>query len=166
MNGQSDYSRRKGAALLLILLLGIAIGLIIYFGRFGKGGKSYVEQTIEAKKRAKRTATAADLSSIYKSMLVQASVNDGEFPRTAEELVRQAGIPSGYVWVSSRPFEDHLMTYVGGQNQSFPSSNILMYQSVVGDEGTCLVLRLGGQIVRLSPEQVRAGLDQTQKYLD
>jgi len=161
-----DYSRARGAALLLVLLLAVAIGLIVYFARTGKDGKSYVEQTIETKKRAKRVVTAVDLSSIYKSMLVVASMNDGKFPQTPEELVRQADIPSGYVWIPSRPFEDHLMTYVGGQDQTMPQSNILMYQSVVGDDGRSLVLYLDGRIERLTPQQVRAGLDRTQEYLD
>lgn len=161
------YSRRTGfGAMLLVLLLTIAIALILYFGKFGGGGQSYVQKNLSAKERAKHLAIDANLSSIHRSLQVYAAGNEGKFPATPEILAREANLPQGFILLPSRPDQEHFAIYVSGQSQSMPASNILIYQAEVGNDGSCQVLRLGGQIERLSPDQVREALDQTQRSLN
>jgi len=150
--------------MLLILLLAVAIGLALYFLRADKSG-SYARQTIKSKDRAEIVTGAADLVSVYKSMQIYASMNDGKFPESPEELIRAASLPRGLVFTPSRPFDDHQYIYLGGQDESMPASNILLYQANMTPGGKCQVLRLNGQVEMLTYEQVRAAIDRTTAHL-
>jgi len=150
-------------ALLLVPLLAVAIGLVIYFVGFG-GRKSYVETVGGSKKHAERTLEGVKLAGVYR-VLQQYAADNGKFPPTPQELIRAASLPPGYVFDPTRPSDDHLWIYLGGQNESMPPSNVLIYEAKPRRDGTRRVLRLGGQVEALPYEQVQAAIEQTKKYL-
>jgi len=154
--------RRHGAAgaLLLVVLVTIAIIALIYFGNFG--GKSYVQTTVDSKEHAREVVGQVNLASLYASLRIYAAANDGKFPPTPEELVKAISLPKGYIFLVSKPADDGLMTYVGRQSESMPAENILLYESVVGSDGGCTVLRLDGKVERLTAEGVREVLSEMQ----
>ena len=46
-----------------------------------------------------------------------------------------------------------------------PASNVLIHEATPRRDGTCRVLRLGGQVEALPYEQVEAAIERTKKYL-
>jgi hypothetical protein len=51
--------------------------------------------------------------------------------------------------------------YIPGQNGGMSPANILVYESKPVHEGRCSVLRLGGQLELLTPEELQLALEQT-----
>jgi hypothetical protein len=149
----------------LVLVLAVAIILLLYFFR-SKGRPSYIETTLGAKERAEEQISKMDLVSIHKSLLIYALANDGKFPDTPEELTIEAGLPRYYIFLPSRPAEDHVAVYIAGQNESMPGSNILIYQAQMPPDGTCLVLRLNGDIEALTAEEIADAVHETLKHVD
>jgi len=150
-------------ALLLVPLLAVAIGLVIYFGRFG-GRKSYVETVLDSKKQAQEKLQQTSLAGLYRFLQQYAAAADGKFPATAQDLAREASLPSGVLF-TGRPLEEHKYIYLGGQDESMPPGNLLIYEAAARRDGTCEVLRLGGQVELLTAQQVRDAIAETQKYL-
>ena len=166
MPASVNGNRRGGyGAALLIVLLAVAIILVIYFARGGPSSPSYVETTLKAKERAKEVVSATDLASVYRTLRVYSAGHDGKFPDTPEEVIIETGLPSDYLYKPSQPQAEHTAVYVAGQDEAMPATNILIYQDSLGKDGTCLVLRLGGQAEYLTAEQARAAMEDTARSL-
>ena len=165
MESRASCRRRGFAGVLLVVLVAVVIIAILYFGKWGKS-KTYIETTIGAKNRAEDVTGSVNLSAVYKSLQIYALGNEGKFPETPEELSIEANLPRGYVWLPSKPAQESLTVYVAAQDQSMPATNILMYESVLGSDGMCMVLRLGGAVEKLTLEQVRAAVAETRKHIE
>ena len=159
-------SRTGGGAALLVVLLAILIVAIIYFGRFGKDGKSYVETLIDTKQAAKDTVTTGELSSLYKELLVYVMTNDDKFPPTKKDIMRESPIARKYLRDpdpnSRRP---RFFYYIEGQDMSMPASNVLIWEERPGRDDACHVLRISGQVDFLPIDQIDLALDATEEAI-
>lgn len=157
-------SRRRGlAGVLLLVLLAVGIITLLYFGKWGS--KSYVETTLDAREHASEVTAGVNLSSVYRSLQIYALGHDGKYPETPEELMIEANLPKGYVQLPSKPDQESLTVYIGGQGESMPASNILIYESVLDGDGMCTVLRVDGTVERFSAEQVQVAVAETRGYI-
>jgi hypothetical protein len=157
--------RSGGYVGLLLLLITVAIILILYFSASGPGGKSYVEQTQSAREQAEAVTSNVNLDSVWKSIRIYAAANDEKFPKTPEELIRAAGLPDGFLFCPSRPKDPYQFIYIGGQNDSMPPANVLIYQAATPPGGQCQVLRLDGRMELLSYQEAAAAINKTASYV-
>ena len=152
------HRSRGGYIGLLALLAVIAIILIVYFARSG-GEKSYVETTIEAKKQAETVTQRINLIGIHRAIQQYAAVNDGRYPTSVEELSEAVSLPWEYLHAAEG--EKALLTYIPGQGESSPPTNVLLYESTPGADGKHQVLLAGGRVALMTADELRGALNNT-----
>lgn len=145
---------RGGYIGLLALLVVIAIGLFLYFGR--SGGKSYTETTLEKREVVKETVSRIDLTNLYRDLKIQAMMRDGAFPPDEETLLEESGIAAELR--SKARGAGGAFRYVGGQNESSPATNVLAYVTGPDDESAVLVLYVNGNVGQLSAFELENAL--------
>ena len=145
----------------MVVLLALLIVGIIYFGRFGKGKKSYVETVLDTKQTAKDTVTLVELANLHKELLVYLMTNDDKFPPTKTDIMRESPIARKYLRQRD-PNSPRFFNYIGGQDTSMPASNVLIWEERPGTDDLCHVLRINGQVNFLSPDDVDLAIDATQ----
>ena len=151
------------AGLMLIPLLAVAIILIIYFYPTGESGKSYTEHLIDSREVARKTVERANLAGIHRAMKQFAMMNEDKFPASKDQLASECGVPRD-IFADESPTGTGI-EYIPSQNDRMPKSNILLYEPEPRRDGTSQVLRLGGQVEMLTPEQLKTALEQTRKHI-
>ena len=143
-------------ALVFLVLIGLGIRWIIK--NMGQASEQYTQTMIETKYTAETVKCQTNLRAISQNIQIYAISNEG-FPSSLQELVQWSG--------NTRLFEcpspdGGKYVYVPGQNSRMSPANIILYEPEPVHDGRCSVLRLGGQIELLTPEELQQALAQTQ----
>jgi hypothetical protein len=138
--------------LVLVLLLGLAVWWVIK--SMTEAGQQYGEAMVDARHQAFAVTCQANMRTIWQNLHLYAAANGG-LPVSRDALVEWSG--------NSRLFrcpapEGPEYIFIPGQTRDMPGSNILFYESEAVHEGRCTVLRLGGQIELLTPEELKIAL--------
>ncbi len=146
----NNFYRRSGfVGLLVVLLIVIVIGLVLYFLRPEDSQKGYVETVVESKESAAEVVDLVNLTSIHRALQQYAIVNDGKFPESTDQLVREISLQRKlFERSANQPF----LVYIPGQDESMPKSNVLIFQ--VNPSGISSVLLLGGSVEKLTAAQL------------
>jgi hypothetical protein len=101
------------------------------------------------------------MRAIFQNIQMYALSNDS-YPSSQQELVQWSGNTRLFQCSSTGGGE---YVYIPGQNSRMSPANILLYEPEPVHDGRCSVLRLGGQIELLTPEELQQALAQTQAAL-
>ena len=135
----------------------IALAVLWVIKNMGQAGQQYTEGMIKTKYTAITVKCQMNLRAIGQNIQMYA-ISNGSFPPSLEVLIEFSG--STQLFECPDP-EGGRNVYIPGQNSSMPPTNILLYETRPVHDGRCSVLRLGGQIELLSPEQVKQAVAQT-----
>ncbi len=166
---KSINSRRAdlhGGTIINLLFAMIFLGLIGWgiwwvIKSFGQAGEQYTQTMINTKFTAETVKCQTNLRTIAQNIQIYALSNEG-FPPSLEDLVQWSG--STQLFKCPSP-DAGKYVYVPGQNSGMSPANVLLYESKPVHDGRCSVLRLGGQIELLTPEELQQALAQTQASL-
>ena len=146
-------------ALIVLGLIGLGIRWIVK--NLGQAGQQYTQTMIDTTYTAETVKCQTNMRAIAQNIQIYALGNEG-FPSSLEELVQWSGSTQLFKCPSPDAGE---YVYIPGQNSSMPPSNVVLYESKPVHDGRCSVLRLGGQIELLTPEELQQALTQTQASL-
>ncbi len=135
----------------------IALAVLWVIKNIGQAGQQYTNSMVTTKYTALTVKCQMNMRAIGQNIQTYALSNDG-FPPSLQELISWSG--STQLFKCPDP-EGGRYVYIPGQNSSMPPTNILLYETRPVHDGRCSVLRLGGQIELLSPEQVKQAVAQT-----
>jgi hypothetical protein len=163
-------SRRKAASggtiintITLIIFLGlIGLGVWWIIKSFGQAGQQYTDAMITTQNKALVINCHTNLRSIWQSIQTYAITNE-QFPSSQQDLIRWIGDSRVFRCPASDPPVEYV--YIPGQNLDMPPDNVLVYEPEPVHDGRCSVLRQGGQIELLTPEQLQAALTRTRQSL-
>jgi len=141
--------------LLFFALVGAAIWWVIK--SLGEAGQQYTGTLIETKYTAETVKCQTNLRAIWQNIQMYSATN-GAFPSSKEALKEWSG---NYRLFSCPALEGLEYVYIRGQNGDMSSENVLLYEPEPVHDGRCSVLRLGGQIELLTPEEVRQAIART-----
>jgi hypothetical protein len=139
----------------------LALGIWWIIKSLGEAGQQYTETLIETKYTAETVKCQSNLRAIWQNVQMYA-VTNGAFPPSIESLKEWSGNSRLFRCPSSDRAE---YVYIRGQNGDMPAENVLLYESEAVHDGRCSVLRLGGQLELLSPEELKAAVSRTLAYL-
>lgn len=143
------------AAMIFLGLLGLGIWWIIK--SVGKAGQQYTDTMIEATYTATTVKCQTNLRAIGQNIQMY-NITNGRFPPSLEELVEWSG--STQLFRCPAP-DGERYVYIPGQNGGMSPTNVLLYEPKAVHDGRCNVLRLGGQIELLRPEEVQQAVART-----
>ncbi len=146
-------------ALIFFGLIGLGVWWVIK--SFGQAGQQYTQTMIDTKYTAETVKCQTNLRAIAQNIQIYALSNEG-FPPTLEDLVQWSG--STQLFKCPAP-DGGGYVYIPGQHGGMSPANVLLYETKPVHDGRCNVLRLGGQIELLTPEELQQALAQTQAAL-
>ena len=135
----------------------IALAVLWVIKNIGQAGQQYTDTMVKTKYTAITVKCQMNMRTIGQNIQMYA-ISNGSFPPSLEALIEWSG--STQLFQCPDP-EGGKYVYIPGQNSSMPPTNILLYEPRPVHDGRCSVLRLGGQIELLSPEQVQTAVAQT-----
>ena len=142
-------------AVIFLGLLGFGIWWVIK--SLGQAGQQYTETMIETKYTAITVKCQTNLRAIGQNIQMYAISND-MFPPSLKALVEWSG--STQLFHCPAP-DGEKYVYIPGQNGGMSPENILLYGPKPVHDGRCSVLRLGGRIELLTPEEVQQAVART-----
>ncbi len=145
-------------AVAVLLFAGLMTGAYFVIKGLAKTGEEYGKALGGAEAKSGEVACALQLDSIYKSIRIATTANDGRLPDRLEELY-----PPGELHCPVRGGPAY--KYVPGQTQSMPPDNVLVYEAEPFHKGKCSVLRLNGVIELLTPAELAAALAKTRQAI-
>jgi len=135
----------------------LAFGILWLIKGFGEVGQQYSDAMVQTKYNAITVKCQTNLRAIGQNIQIYAVSNEG-FPPSQEELMEF----SGNTQLFRCPAPDgEKYIYISGQNGGMSPANILVYEPKCVHDGRCGVLRLGGQLELLTPEELQQALEQT-----
>jgi len=142
-------------ALVLVLLLGMALWWV--FKNVGEAGQQDGEALVGTKYTAITVRCQTNMRTIWQNLQMYAAAN-GSFPESRDALVEWSE--------NSRLFrcpatDGPEYVYIPGQTGDMPATNVLVYEPQAMHDGRCSVLRLGGQIELLTPEELKLAVAAT-----
>ena len=143
------------AALIFFGLIGLGVWWVIK--TVGQAGQQYTEVMIDTQYRAETVRCQTNLRAIWQNLQMIA-VTEGEFPSSLEALVQWSG--NSRLFQCPAPEEENYV-YIPGQTPDMSPQNVLLYEPKAVHEGRCSVLRLGGQIELLTPQELQVAVAQT-----
>jgi hypothetical protein len=143
------------AALIFFGLLGFGIWRLIK--SFGEVGQQYGEAMVETKYRVITVKCQTNLQAIGQNIQMYAIDNE-RFPPSLEALVQWSG--NTQLFLCPAPNGERYV-YIPGQNGSMSPANVLLYEPKAVHDGRCSVLRLGGQLELLTPEELQQAVART-----
>ena len=146
-------------ALIFFGLIGWGVWWVIK--SYGQAGQQYTQAMIDAKFSAESVKCQTNLRAIAQNIQIYALENEG-FPPSLQALIKWSG--STQLFKCPSPDAGQYV-YIPGQKSGMSPSNVLVYESKPVHDGRCNVLRLGGQIELLTPEELQQALAQTQASL-
>lgn len=148
------------------------ITAVIFFGLIGLGvwwvlktmgetSEQYTEAMVNTQHQAVTLKCQTNLRTIWQNLQMYAIENE-RFPQSLEEFIQWCG--------NSRLFQcpapdGEKYIYIPDQRSDMSPQNILVYEQKAFHDGLCNVLRINGQIESLSPEELKAAVEQTLKTL-
>jgi len=157
------YSRRKrGGTIVNVITALIFFGLLGYgimwlIKGFGEAGEQYGEVMVQAKHDATSVSCQMNMRAIGQNLYFYASSN-GTYPASLEELIDFSGSTQSFKCPSP---EGEQYKYIPGQGSDASDKNILLFEPKAVHDGRAGVLRLGGQIELLTPEELQQAVAQT-----
>ena len=142
--------------LIFLVLIGLGIRWIIK--NMGQAGEQYTQTMIDTKYTAETVKCQTNMRAIFQNIQMFALSNEG-YPSSQQELVQWSG--NTRLFKCSSP-DGGQYVYIPGQNGSMSPENVILYEPEPVHDGRCSVLRLGGQIELLTPEELQQALAQTQ----
>ena len=136
-------------ALIVLGLLGLGIWWVIK--SLGQAGQQYTQTMINTKYTAITVKCQTNLRAIGQNIQFYAISND-RFPPSFQALVEWSG--STQLFKCPAP-DAGKYVYIPGQNGGMSPANVILYEPKPVHDGHCSVLRLGGQIELLTPEQLQ-----------
>lgn len=146
-------------ALVLLGILGYGIMLLIK--SFGEAGQQYTDTMVKTKYDAISVKCQMNLRTIGQNIQLYA-VSNGRFPPSLQALVEWSG--STKLFQCPAP-EGEQYEYIPGQGGNAPSGNILLFEPKAVHDGRCGVLRVGGKIELLTPEELQQAVTRTEAGL-
>ena len=162
------YSKRRhGGTIVNVIFALIFFGLLGYgimwlIKGFGEAGQQYGETMVQAKHDATSVKCQMNLRAIGQSLQMYA-ISNATFPESLEELIAFAG--NTQIFKCPSP-EGEQYKYIPGQSATSPDENIVLFEPKAVHNGRACVLRLGGQIELLSPEELEKAIAQTLNTLE
>lgn len=161
-SASSISARRAGGTIINIVFAVIFLGLLAFgilwlIKGFADAGGQYGNAMVEARYNAMTVKCQTNLRAIGQNIQIYAVSNEG-FPPSQQELMEF----SGNTQLFRCPAPDgEKYVYIPGQSGGMSPLNILVYEPKPVHEGRCNVLRLGGQLELLTPEELKQAVDQT-----
>lgn len=146
-------------ALIFLGLIGWGVRWVIK--SYGQAGQQYTQTMIDTKFTAETVKCQTNLRTIAQNIQIYALSNEG-FPPSLEDLIQWSGSTQLFKCPSA---DGGKYIYIPGQSSGMPPSNVLLYESKPVHDGRCNVLRLGGQIELLTPEELQQALARTHACL-
>jgi hypothetical protein len=135
----------------------LALGVLWVIKGIGEAGQQYTDVMIDTKYRAETVRCQTNLRAIGQNLQLYAMDNE-RFPPSLEVLIEWSG--STQLFQCPAPGGEQYV-YIPGQNGGMSPANILLYEPKPVHDGRCSVLRLGGQLELLSPEEVQQAVART-----
>jgi len=104
-------------------------------------GHSYVRNLLSIKERAERIQSLSSLKALHTQLVIYGARNDGRFPDSLDQLVRD-GLDPRALRVS--PKSDQEFSYVRGLTDISPRTSIVVYAPEPARDGTRMVLLVNG----------------------
>jgi len=142
-------------AVVLFGLLALAAWWVIK--GLGEAGKEYSGAMINATHKATMIACQSNLQAIGQNIQVYA-ISGEDYPPSLQALREWSG--SSQLFQCPDP-NGGLYVYIPGQNGNMSGENILVYEPNAVHNGHCNVLRVGGRVEPLTPDQLNQALAQT-----
>jgi prepilin-type processing-associated H-X9-DG protein len=137
-------------------LIGFGVSWVIK--QTGQAGDQYMTAMVNTKKKATTLACQMNLRSIGQTLQTYAITNES-FPASQQELVTFAGYGSKLFHCADPNGGEYI--YVPGHRSDASAPAVLVYESKPVHSGKCNVLFSDGQIVSLSPEELKQALEAT-----
>ena len=148
------------------------ITAVIFFGLIGLGiwwvlktmgetTEQYTEAMVNTQNKAETVNCQMNMQTIWKNLQMYAIENE-RFPQSSEEFVQWCGNPRLFQCPAN---DGEKFIYIPGQRADMSPQNILIYEPKAIHDGLCNVLRINGQIESLTPEELKAAVEQTTKTL-
>jgi hypothetical protein len=135
----------------------LAFGILWLIKNVGEVGGQYGNVMVKARYDALTVKCQTNLRAIGQNIQMYAVTNDS-FPPSMQALMEYS--ESTQLFHCPAP-NGGKYVYIPGQSGGMPPTNILVYEPNPVHDGRCNVLRLGGQIELLSPEELKQAMDQT-----
>ena len=116
--------------------------------------RGYLQTVVRSKTFAETQACLARMATLRQELVLYAQMNDGRFPPSLAALKRR-----NLIKTPMRGNEEY--SYIAGQSTSSASGNILVYLEEVDHKGLCHVLRVGGTVEGISPDDLETELRRT-----
>jgi hypothetical protein len=155
-------ARRAGGTIINVIVAVIFFGLLAFgilwlIKNVGEVGGQYGNVMVKARYDALTVKCQTNLRAIGQNIQMYAVTNEG-FPPSMQALMEYS--ESTQLFHCPAP-DGEKYVYIPGQSGGMPPTNILVYEPNPVHEGRCNVLRLGGQIELLTPEQLKQAVEQT-----
>ena len=125
-----------------------------------KNPGQYITVLTQAKTKSEASVDFFDLKAIGQMLHTYANMYDEKFPPSLQVLVDKGLLVQKHI--SGKEQELH---YIPGQTLMSPSSNVIVYTDQPDARGECYILRVGGQMEKMRPEQAQAAVEATKKSL-
>ena len=143
---------------ILVFLVLIGLGIRWIIKNMGQASEQYTQTMIDTKYTAETVKCQTNMRAIFQNIQMYALSNEGYLP-SLQELIKWSGNTRLFQCPSP---DGGKYVYIPGQNSRMSPANILLYEPEPVHDGRCSVLRLGGQIELLTPEELQQALAQTQ----
>lgn len=158
----TNLKRGYGSTIVNVITALVFFGLLGYgimwlIKSYGQAGEQYAETMVQAKHDATSVKCQMNMRSIGQNLHMYAITN-GRYPGSLEELIDFSG--STQLFKCPSP-EGGRYKYIPGHGGNSPDSNVVLYEPKAVHDGRAGVLRLGGQIELLPPEELQQAIDQT-----
>ena len=157
------YSKREyGGTIVNVITALVFFGLLGYgimwlIKGFGEAGEQYGKVMVQAKHDATSVTCQMNMRAIGQNLQMYA-VSNGTHPASLEELMEFSG--STRLFECPSP-EGEQFKYIGGHGSNASDQNILLYEPKAVHNGRAGVLRLGGRIELLTPEELEQAVTLT-----
>ena len=135
----------------------LGYGIMWMIKGFGEAGQQYGETMVQAKHEATSVKCQMNLRAIGQSLQMYA-ISNATYPASLEELVDFTG--NTRIFKCPSP-EGEQYEYIPGHGGNASDQNIVLYEPKAVHDGRAGVLRLGGQIELLTPEELEKAVAQT-----
>jgi len=161
-SASSMPARRAGGTIINIVFAVIFLGLLAFgvlwlIKSFADVGEQYGNAMVETRYNAMTVKCQTNLRAIGQNIQIYAVSNEG-FPPSQQELMEYSG--STQLFRCPAP-DGEKYVYIPGQSGGLSPLNILVYEPKPVHDGRCSVLRLGGQLELLTPEELQQAVAQT-----
>ena len=154
--------REHGGTIVNVVIALVFFGLLGYgimwlIKGYGQAGQQYAETMVQAQHDATSVKCQMNLRTIGQNVQMYI-ISNGTLPASLEELMEFSG--STQLFNCPSP-EGEQYKYIGGHGRNASDENILLFEPRAVHNGRAGVLRLGGRVELLTPEELQQAIAQT-----